>query len=60
MNSCCLTAYLCPSGKRSSLKEKIIRGSKIFPFRVDPFQKGDKAVLKELTPLKVYPFPLSM
>ena len=34
------------------------KGSKFFPFSVDPFQKEDKTILTELSPLKVCPFPL--
>ena len=33
-------------------------GSKFFPFRVDPFQKGGKTILIELSSLKVYAFLL--
>ena len=32
--------------------------SKFFPFRVDPFQKGDKPIY-EVPPLKAYLFPLN-
>ena len=34
-------------------------GSKFFPYRVDTFPEGDKTVLAELPPLKVYFFFLS-
>ena len=33
-------------------------GSKVFSYRVDPFHKGQKSVLAELSPLKMFQFPL--
>ena len=33
-------------------------GSKFFPFREEPFSEGDKTILKDVSPLKVYSFPL--
>ena len=39
--------------------DRCIYGNKFFPFRVSPFQKGDRTVLIELPPLKVYSFPLN-
>ena len=41
-----------PSEKGSTL------GSKLFPFIVDPFSEGDKIIMTELPPLKMYSFPL--
>ena len=35
----------------------IPKGSKFFPFRADPVSEGDRTVLTELPPLKVYQFP---
>ena len=43
----------------SKRKEFAPKGSKFFPFRVDPFKKGGEPILTVLAPLKVNPFPLS-
>ena len=43
--------------KRSLLEKERI-WSKFFPFRADPFQKGNETNVTELPPLKVYQFPL--
>ena len=54
-----------PSEKRSTLKEKFApKGSKFFPFRVDPFSEVGKinltVVVPEIIsiPLKVTPYPI--
>ena len=53
--------YTHPLLKRGLLlKERICSPwEQIFPFSVDPFSEGSKLILSELSPLKVYPFPLS-
>ena len=33
-------------------------GSKLFPLRVYAFSEGSRTILKELHPLKMYPFPV--
>ena len=35
-------------------KEFAPRGSKFFPYRVDPFSEEDKTILPELPPPKIY------
>ena len=62
MTSCFL--YCMPSpfwkGVYSLRKEFAPSGSKFFPYRVDPFTEGDKTILTELSPLKVYQCPISI
>ena len=39
-------------------KSLLPKGSKLFPLRVDPINKGSKKKTVELLPLKVYPFTI--
>ena len=49
------------SQKGSTLKRKEFapKGSKFFPFRVDPFSKGRPQFFIELSPMKVNSFPFA-
>ena len=53
----CFAAHQISSEKGSTLKGKNLLpgGANSFLFRVDPFKKGTKIILTELSPLKMYP-----
>ena len=52
----CVCARLVPSLKGFKRKEFAPRGSKFFPFRINPF--SERKTIWELLPLKEYPFLL--
>ena len=45
-------------GKTESNKSLLYKEDMVFLFRMDPFQKGGKNILKWLPPFKMYLFPL--
>ena len=47
-------------GIYTTKKEFAPFGSKFFPYRVDPFLEGNKTILTELFPLKVYQLPFKI
>ena len=55
------SAHLVPSKKGSALKGKKLLplGSNFFPFRGDPFSKGDKNNFDRVVSLEKYHLPLS-
>ena len=52
VSSCLIHCTLSPFWKGSKRIEFAPKGSKFFPFTVDPFQKGGKIILTELLPRK--------
>ena len=58
-NRICITFIASFYGKATRVIGFFMKGSKFFPFRVDPFSEGrQKTILTVISLLKIDPFPL--